>query len=121
MDYRYEDKIIRFIDTAGLRKKSRIKYGVDYFSSMRTIDSIDRADIIILMLDASQEFSEQDQKIASYAQRKFKNMIILLNKWDLIEDKETNTYKEYVQKYVENLRFLSMFQLCQFPLLQGNE
>ncbi|MCB5249947.1 MAG: ribosome biogenesis GTPase Der [Candidatus Cloacimonadales bacterium] len=119
LDYRYEDKIIRFIDTAGLRKKSRIKYGVDYFSSMRTIDSIDRADIIILMLDASQEFSEQDQKIASYAQRKFKNMIILLNKWDLIEDKETNTYKEYVQKIRREFTFLEYVPIMSISALTG--
>ncbi|HPY96461.1 MAG TPA: ribosome biogenesis GTPase Der [Candidatus Cloacimonadota bacterium] len=119
LDYIYQDKRISFIDTAGLRKKNKIKYGVEYFSSMRTIDSIDRADIIILMLDVSEEFSDQDQKIAAYAQRKYKNMIIILNKWDLIEDKETNTFKKYVMELRRAFPFLEYVPILSISALTG--
>lgn len=115
----YNDKRITFIDTAGLRKKNRIKYGVDYFSSMRTIESIDRADIIILVLDSFESFSEQDQKIAAYAQRNFKNIMILLNKWDLIEDKETKTYNEYVKKIKHEFPFLEYAPIMSISALTG--
>jgi len=98
-------KII-FTDTAGLRKKSKIKYGVEYFSSMRTIESIDKSDIILLLLDSFEEFSEQDQKIASYAQRKFKNIIIILNKWDLVTDKNNKTFNNYIHKVKDDFNFL---------------
>ncbi|HOD53802.1 MAG TPA: ribosome biogenesis GTPase Der [Candidatus Cloacimonadota bacterium] len=115
----YQDKRITFIDTAGLRKKNKIKYGVDYFSSMRTIDSIDRADIIILMLDSFESFSDQDQKIAAYAQRHFKNIMILLNKWDLITDKETNTFKEFTQKVKHDFPFLEYAPIMSISALTG--
>ena len=96
-------KII-FVDTAGLRKKKRIKYGVEYFSSMRTIESINRSDQVLLVLDADREIGNQDQKIASYAARNFKDLIIIVNKWDLIT-KDNKTPGEFVEKIKRNLPF----------------
>ncbi len=93
------------IDTAGLRKKKRIKYGVEYFSSMRTIESINRSDVVLLVLDATQEISTQDQKIASYATRNFKDIILLINKWDLI-DKDNNTIGGFIGKINKELPFI---------------
>lgn len=115
----YQDKRITFIDTAGLKKKNKIKYGVDYFSSMRTIDSIDRADIIVLMLDSFESFSEQDQRIAAYAQRNFKNIMILLNKWDLVEDKDNKTYNNFVKQVKEDFPFLEYAPILTISALTG--
>jgi len=108
-----------FIDTAGLRKKRKIKYGVEYFSSMRTIESISRSDIIVLMLDSFDTFSDQDQKIAAYAQRNFKNIIIVLNKWDLIEDKNNKTFNEYISKVQYDFPFLSYAPILTISALTG--
>ncbi|HCX73818.1 MAG TPA: ribosome biogenesis GTPase Der [Candidatus Cloacimonas sp.] len=84
----YKEKKFTFIDTAGLRKKKKIKYGVEYFSNMRTIESINRSDVVLLIIDADQGITNQDQKIASYAQRNHKDILIVFNKWDLVEKKE---------------------------------
>lgn len=93
------------IDTAGLRKKKRIKYGVEYFSAMRTIESINRSDVVLLVMDATQEISTQDQKIASYAIRNYKDIIILVNKWDLIE-KDNSTIGSFINKINRELSFI---------------
>ena len=95
---------LTFIDTAGLRRKKRIKYGVEYFSTMRTIESINRADVVMLILDATDVISTQDQKIISYAVRNYKDIIILFNKWDLIE-KDNSTPGEYIRKIAQHLTF----------------
>ncbi len=105
-DIKYHNKKIVLIDTAGLRKKRRIKYGVEYFSSMRTIDSIDRAQVVILVIDSVEKVSTQDQKIASYAFRKNKNIIIVVNKWDLIE-KDSHTMSKFKREIFERLPFIS--------------
>ena len=104
--FRYHNKDYVLIDTAGLRRKTRVNYGVEYFSTLRTIESIDRCDIVVLVLTADEEISVQDMKIASYAKRKMKEIMVVYNKWDLIE-KETNT----INKYLKELHF-------QMPFLQ---
>ena len=107
-----------FIDTAGLRRKKRIKYGVEYFSVMRTIESINRADIVLIILDATSEISTQDQKIVSYAARNFKDIIILYNKWDLIE--KTNVIVgEYIEKTHSELRFAEFAPILFISALTG--
>ena len=104
--FRYHNKDYILIDTAGLRRKTRVNYGVEYFSTLRTIESIDRCDIVVLVLTADEEISVQDMKIASYAKRKMKEIMVVYNKLDLIE-KETNT----INKYLKELHF-------QMPFLQ---
>lgn len=101
----FHEQKMTFIDTAGLRKKKRIKYGVEYFSSMRTIESINRADIVLLILDATEDISTQDQKIISYAARNFKDMIIIFNKWDLVE-KDNAVIGKYMNKIKDELPFV---------------
>ncbi len=107
-----------FIDTAGLRRKKRIKYGVEYFSTMRTIESINRADIVLIILDATSEISTQDQKIVSYAARNFKDIIILYNKWDLIE-KTNVTVGEYIEQIRAELRFVEFAPVVFISALTG--
>ncbi len=110
---------LNFIDTAGLRKKNRIKYGVEYFSSMRTIESMDRANVVVMVMDASTTFSDQDQRIASYAQRGFKNIILVLNKWDLIEDKDNHTYNNFLKEVKSEFPFLEYAPVLTMSALTG--
>ena len=79
---------ILVLDTAGIRKKSKIKENVEFYSVMRSIKSIERSDVCILMIDATKGFNGQDQNIFWLAHRNGKGIIILINKWDLIEKKE---------------------------------
>ena len=107
-----------FIDTAGLRRKKRIKYGVEYFSSMRTIESINRADVVLIVMDATSEISTQDQKIVSYAARNFKDIIILFNKWDLI-NKTISTVGEYIKNIRSELKFVEFAPVVFISALTG--
>ena len=83
-----------FVDTAGLRKKSKVSEDLEFYSVMRSIRAIENADVCILMLDASQGLEQQDLNIFSLIHRNNKGVVIVVNKWDLIE-KETNTHKQF--------------------------
>lgn len=104
--FRYHGKEYTLVDTAGLRRKNKVNYGVEYFSVMRTIEAVDRSDIVVLVLASDEEISTQDLKIASYAQRKMKEILIVYNKWDLVE-KDAGT----TGKFIKNLHY-------QMPFLQ---
>jgi len=82
------------VDTAGIRKKSRVKEDLEFYSVMRAVRSIEYSDVIILVVDATRGFEGQDQNIFWLAEKNRKGVIILINKWDLVE-KETNTMKEF--------------------------
>ncbi len=84
----YHGRTYLFIDTAGLRKKSRINMSVEYYSMVRTLKTIDRADVALIMIDATEGFTEQDQKIAGIVHDAGKGAVILVNKWDLAEKTE---------------------------------
>ena len=85
------------IDTAGLRRRKKIEEEVERYSVIRTLRAIDRSDIAILMLDATEGLTEQDKKIAGYAHEGGKGMIIVVNKWDLVE-KDSNTMRDFEQE-----------------------
>ena len=82
------------IDTAGIRKKSRVKEDLEFYSVMRAVRSIEYADVVILMVDATRGFESQDQNIFWLAEKNRKGVVVLINKWDLIE-KETNTMRDF--------------------------
>jgi GTPase len=103
--FRYEGKDYILVDTAGLRKKTRVNYGVEYFSTMRTIDAIDRSDIAVIVLAADENVAEQDLKIAAYAKRKMKEVIIVFNKWDLPKKDNSSTGK-FITMLHEEMPFL---------------
>ncbi len=91
------------VDTAGIRKKSKVKEDLEFYSVMRAVRSIEYADVIILMVDATRGFEGQDQNIFWLAEKNKKGVVILINKWDLIE-KETNTLRDFeamVRKQIE--------------------
>lgn len=103
--FRYHGKEYTLVDTAGLRRKTKVTYGVEYFSVMRTIEAVDRCDIVVLVLAANEEISAQDLKIASYAKRKMKEILIVYNKWDLVE-KETGTTGTFIKELHYQMPFL---------------
>ncbi|USD26148.1 ribosome biogenesis GTPase Der [Flagellimonas marinaquae] len=88
------------VDTAGIRRKSKVKEDLEFYSVMRSVRAIEHCDVCILMLDATRGFDGQVQNIFWLAQRNNKGIVILVNKWDLVE-KETNSVKEYTNKIKE--------------------
>ena len=104
--FTYNDREYTLIDTAGLRKKSKVNDNIEKYSVVRAIAAIERCDICILMIDAVEGLTEQDKKIAGYAHEAGKGMMIVVNKWDLIE-KETNTMRDYERKIKAELLFAS--------------
>lgn len=95
-----------FIDTAGIRKHSKIKENIEKFSIMRTQLAIERADVCLLMIDANEGVTEQDTKIAGEAHNNGKGIIIVVNKWDEVE-KETGTLERYKKEVYDKLSYLT--------------
>lgn len=102
---RGEDKYI-LIDTAGIRRKSKVTGDIEKYSVIRAIAAIERCDVALLMIDAQEGVTEQDKKIAGIAHEAGKGIIIVVNKWDLIE-KDTHTMKEFQKDIAEELQFMS--------------
>ncbi len=99
---KYYGEEITIVDTAGLRKKSRIKENIEYYSSVRTLRAIADAHIVVLLVDAVQGFESQEQKILEEAIQRRKGVIIAINKWDLVE-KDSNTAKFYEKALIDKL------------------
>ena len=95
-----------FIDTAGVRKKSKIKESIEKFSIMRTLFAIERSDVCLLMIDANEGVTDQDAKIAGEAHEAGKGIIIVVNKWDEIE-KDNNTTEKFKKEIYNRLAYLS--------------
>ena len=95
-----------FIDTAGLRKKSKVNENIERYSVVRSYMAVDRADVVLIMIDANEGVTEQDTKIAGFAHERGKASVIVVNKWDVVEidDKTMNKIKE---KVVEDLKYMS--------------
>ena len=104
--FTYKDREYTLIDTAGLRRKSRVNDTIEKYSVVRAIAAIERCDICILMIDAVEGLTEQDKKIAGYAHAAGKELMIVVNKWDLIE-KETNTMRDFERGIKAELLFAS--------------
>ncbi len=95
-----------FIDTAGIRKKSKVYDKIEKYSVIKAQSAVDRADVCVIMIDALEGVTEQDEKIAGYAHEKGKAMIIAINKWDLINKGET-TVESYKRRMKEKFKFMS--------------
>lgn len=100
-----EDKYV-FIDTAGIRRQSKITENIEKYSALRSWTAIERADVCLIMIDAQDGVTEQDTKIAGYAHEQGKASVIVVNKWDLVE-KETGTLEEYRKTVLEKLGFMT--------------
>ena len=94
-----------FIDTAGLRRKSRIKENLEHYSIVRAVAAVERADVALIVIDADEGITEQDAKIAGIAHERGKGILIVVNKWDLIE-KDNSTVKSYTQDIRNVLSFI---------------
>lgn len=95
-----------FIDTAGIRRKSKVDEKIEKYSVIRALAAIDRADICLIMIDGSEGIAEQDAKIAGYAHEEGKASVVLINKWDLVT-KATGTMNEYKKRVQEQLSFMT--------------
>lgn len=102
---RYHKKEYVLIDTAGLRRKSKIKEEIERYSIIRAVSAVERADVVLMVIDAAEGISEQDAKIAGIAHDRGKGILIVVNKWDLIE-KNDKTMKEQTNRIREVLSFL---------------
>ncbi len=91
--FQYQDKEVVLVDTAGLRKRSKIEESVEFYSTLRTLRAIERSDVAVILFDASQGVDKQDLQIIDATIQKHRSTIIAVNKWDLIE-KETNTARK---------------------------
>ena len=94
-----------FVDTAGLRRKSKIDVFIERISTLRTIESIERSDVVVLVIDATEGITRQDQRIAGLAEKNGKGTVIVLNKWDLIKNAERKV-KEFLDEVHEKLYFI---------------
>ncbi len=99
---KYYGEEIVLVDTAGLRKKSKVQENIEFYSNVRTFRALMDSDVAILVIDAETGVEKQDQKIVQEAIRRRKGLIIAVNKWDLIE-KETNTSKQYADEIIQTL------------------
>lgn len=95
-----------FIDTAGIRRKSKVLDSIEKFSVLRAYMAVDRADVAVIVIDATVGFTEQDSKVAGYAHEKGKACVVAVNKWDALE-KDTNTMNEFRKDLDENFSFMS--------------
>lgn len=116
--FNYEGNRYIFVDTAGLRRKRSIYENIERYSVVRTLAAVDRSDVCVLVIDATQGVSEQDTKIAGYAHDNGKAMIIAVNKWDLVE-KSNKTYLEYEKKIRETLGFINYAPIVYISALTG--
>lgn len=107
-----------FIDTAGIRRKNKIKEDLERYSIIRTVAAIERSDVVILMIDATEGVTEQDAKIAGIAHERGRGLIIAVNKWDAVE-KDNHTVKEYTNRVREILSFVPYAEIVFISALTG--
>ncbi len=108
----YDGKNYLLVDTAGLRKRTKVKENIEFYSTIRTDRAIRECDIAILLVDAMQGFDAQDKRVIREAEKFNKGLIIVLNKWDLVPEKDTNTTREF-EKYI----YGSVPQLYYVPIV----
>ncbi|MCI6017427.1 MAG: ribosome biogenesis GTPase Der [Clostridiales bacterium] len=115
---KYNGREYVFIDTAGLRRKNKIKEELERYSIIRTVSAVEKADVVVLMIDAVEGVTEQDAKIAGIAHERGKGMIIAVNKWDAIEKDDKTIYK-FTDEIREKLAFMPYAELIFISALTG--
>jgi GTP-binding protein len=106
-DLKWHGKTIRLIDTAGLRRKSRVSEAIEVFSNMRTMRSLEQCDVAVFMVDASTGPVAQDSKIAGLIHDAGKGVVVAFNKWDLVQDKGANTHLAHWEAFCREVPFLT--------------
>ena len=108
-----------FIDTAGMRRKSKVDDAIEKYSNMRSINAIDRADVCLILVDANEGVTEQDTKIAGLVHEAGKAAVIVVNKWDAVEDKETNTMRDMETQVRQGLSYMLYAPVVFLSALTG--
>jgi GTPase len=116
---RHHGRTLVFIDTAGLRRRSRVHDDVEFYSTVRTERAVERADVCVLVVDAVQGLHNQDLRIATAAWDRGAGLIIAVNKWDLVEDKDANTAHRGEQLLIEKAPFLQYVPFVYVSALTG--
>ena len=121
IDSYYENETGKYclIDTAGMRRKSKVDDQIEKYSNMRSIAAIERADVCLILIDANEGVTEQDTKIAGLVHEAGKAAIIVVNKWDAVEDKETNTMRDMEQKVRQDLAYMTYAPVMFLSALTG--
>ncbi len=117
-DIVYHGKEYVFIDTAGLRRKSKVKEELERYSIIRTVSAVERADVVLMVIDAMEGVTEQDAKIAGIAHDRGKGIIIVVNKWDAIEKNDKTIY-EYQNKIRETLSYMPYAEIVFVSAVTG--
>ena len=108
-----------FIDTAGMRRKSKVDDAIEKYSNMRSVSAIDRADVCLILIDANEGVTEQDTKIAGLVHEAGKAAVIVVNKWDAVADKETNTMRDMESKVRQGLSYMLYAPVIFLSALTG--
>ena len=121
IDFEFENESGKyvFIDTAGMRRKSKIDDMIEKYSNMRTVAAIERADVCLILVDANDGVTEQDTKIAGLVHEAGKAAIIVVNKWDAVENKETNTMRDKENAVREDLSYMTYAPVVFLSALTG--
>ena len=109
-----------FIDTAGMRRKSKVDDAIEKYSNMRSINAIERADVCLILVDANDGVTEQDTKIAGLVHEAGKAAIIVVNKWDAVENKETNTMRDMEAAVRDGLSYMTYAPVLFISALTGS-
>jgi len=115
----HNDKEYVFIDTAGLRRKKNVKEELEHFMVVRTVAAIERADVVVIVIDAVEGVTEQDAKIAGIAHDSGKGVIIAVNKWDAVENKDGKTVNKYEKDIRNVLSFMPYAEILFISALSG--
>jgi len=113
-----EDRKYLLIDTAGIRRKSKVSERLEKYTIIKALSSIDRSDVVIILIDASEGVTEQDVKVAGYAHEKGKGCIVAVNKWDLIK-KDNSTIGKYVDQIKMDLKYMDYAPIIFISALTG--
>ena len=117
-DIVYDGKEYVFIDTAGLRRKSKVKEELERYSIIRTVSAVERADVVLMVIDATEGITEQDAKIAGIAHDRGKGIVIVVNKWDAIEKNDKTIY-EFQNKIRETLAYMPYAEMVFVSAVTG--
>ncbi|MBP7462636.1 MAG: ribosome biogenesis GTPase Der [Candidatus Delongbacteria bacterium] len=115
----YKNQSIRLIDTAGLRKKSRIKDSIEFYATLRSQRHIDLCEVAILMIDANQGITAQDIDILTMIREAKKGMILVINKWDVLSEKDHKSFDQMVKNLKERYTVLKYFPIISISALVG--
>ena len=115
---KYKGAELLLIDTAGLRKRKKVKENLEFYSLIRTLRAIEKSDVVILMIDVAEGLTKQDIDILLEAKKQYKGIIIAVNKWDTVKEKETNTAKEYEIMIKESLSWIPYVDLKFISVLE---